>query len=64
MLAHGICSDNLSVSAKVGPPAASPVAGASGGAMVVDGGDDSDVPDLDDLELEEGDDVIPADPAS
>jgi hypothetical protein len=32
--------------------------------MVVDGGDDSDVPDLDDLELEEGDDVIPADPAS
>jgi hypothetical protein len=31
--------------------------------MAVDG-DDSDVPDLDDLELEEGDDILPVDPAS
>ena len=54
----------FNISAKVGPPATSPAAGGDGRAMVVDGEDDSDVPDLDDLELEEGDDVIPADPAS
>ena len=45
--------------AAAGPPAV----GGGAGAMAVDG-DDSDVPDLDDLELEEGDGVLPVDPAS
>ncbi len=52
----------FTISAKAVPPSTSSAAG--GRDMVVDGGDDSDVPDLDDLELEEGDDVIPVDPAS
>ena len=45
--------------------AASPATAGGGNlsAMAVDG-DDSDVPDLDDLELEEGDEIIPVDPAS
>jgi hypothetical protein len=56
-----------SSSAKGGSAAAAASPSAAGGgnlsAMAVDG-DDSDVPDLDDLELEEGDDILPVDPAS